>query len=515
MNKFLQKSHSPRRIIAIGRGEILVAVFDRLKNIYSTEFDHFVHIGGSNADLNMSCLLRMSKKKGRSGHLMEEDYFSGAASKLIASSSLDKSILVGLDNLQRGAEEFRYNPHPIEGFHDSQHYYHIVVDVLANILLRERIDLAIFFNIPHLFYDTLLYQVAKVLNIETLILSPSNFPNLYYSLRTIEDCGNLPPLPQGQFLEPMAIDSNETPNWHYMKSIAQERGELGHLSIMRIIHLFVYLLTRSPQKLLQPLYIFRLVKRMSHISSVFPKWRDPFADFFHVKHLVYFETLAEFESDKINMDQKFVYFPLQLQPELTTSSFGGRYADQALAIEQLACIVPDDCLIYVKENPKQTGKMRGTIFFHRLRRIRNIRLLPSYANTHELTDRAEFVATVSGTVGWEAICKGKNTLVFGTPWYRSFPGVVVYRDGLKFEDICNMTFDHHQLEQHYSWLRLRLHHGVIGRLSDQETDNFNLDSNAQIVAGKRSVVPGRSIVVSDFTLPHEPVLWKLKQKWIE
>ena len=32
---------------------------------------------------------------------------------------------------------------------------------------------------------------------------------------------------------------------------------------------------------------------------------------------------------------------------------------------------------------------------------------------------------------------------------------------------------------------------------------------------KRSVVPGRSIVVSDFTLPHEPVLWKLKQKWIE
>ena len=36
-----------------------------------------------------------------------------------------------------------------------------------------------------------------------------------------------------------------------------------------------------------------------------------------------------------------------------------------------------------------------------------------------------------------------------------------------------------------------------------------------LIYGKRSVVPGRSIVVSDFTLPHEPVLWKLKQKWIE
>ena len=39
--------------------------------------------------------------------------------------------------------------------------------------------------------------------------------------------------------------------------------------------------------------------------------------------------------------------------------------------------------------------------------------------------------------------------------------------------------------------------------------------NFDLIFRKRSVVPGRSIVVSDFTLPHEPVLWKLKQKWIE
>ena len=58
----------------------------------------------------------------------------------------------------------------------------------------------------------------------------------------------------------------------------------------------------------------------------------------------------------------------------------------------------------------QTGQIAGSMFFHRLRRIPNVRMLPSYANTYELTERAVFVATVTGTVGWEAICKGKKFL---------------------------------------------------------------------------------------------------------
>ena len=102
---------------------------------------------------------------------------------------------------------------------------------------------------------------------------------------------------------------------------------------------------------------------MRKISSAFPEWRDPFAKFFHVKQLTYFENLIEFECTEIDLNRKFVYFPLQLQPEMTTSSLGSRYSDQILAIEQLAKIIPTDCFIYVKENPKQTGKMARSHVF--------------------------------------------------------------------------------------------------------------------------------------------------------
>ena len=477
----------PWRILAVEHGKISAAIIKSLKNNFLADSGCLVHVGGRKSDLNISSLLRMSNTKSRTGHIMENDRFFNAGSELVASADFEDALLAGLDNLERRSLEFKYNHHYIQGFHDSQHYYQIVVDVLTNILLLKQINLILFFDVPHLFYDTILYQVAKVSGIRTLIFKQSIFSNKFYSLKSIDDCGKLPPIPEDYSANDYEIDSNKTPNWYYMRNIEQERGKLGHLTVRGVFHLFLHLLTSNPLQLLRPIFIIKVMRRMHRVSSAFPLWRDPFSSFFHLKQISYFESLAKFENSEIEFADNFVYFPLQLQPELTTSSLGGKFSDQLMAIERLSTIVPKDCFIYVKENPKQTGRMRGEMFFQRLWRIPNLKFLPSYANTHELTDRAIFVATVTGTVGWEAICKGKKVLVFGKPWYRKLPGVIEYHEEIKFADICNLIFEHATLEHHASWLVSRMHTGVISRAAARQKEDFSKEFSAHVHTAAKTI----------------------------
>ena len=168
---------------------------------------------------------------------------------------------------------------------------------------------------------------------------------------------------------------------------------------------------------------------------------------------------------------------------MTTSTLGGRFSDQLLAIEKLVDIIPENCFIYVKENPKQTGQMRSPNFMKRLLSTKNVRFLPSYIDTNTLIDNSVFVATITGTVGWEAIRKGKNVLVFGLAWYRSLTGAIQYYEDITYEDICEFTLHHELLEQNSGYLLSRSHEGLISHFGPNNRHNHvDIESNAKLVA---------------------------------
>jgi capsule polysaccharide export protein KpsC/LpsZ len=103
------------------------------------------------------------------------------------------------------------------------------------------------------------------------------------------------------------------------------------------------------------------------------------------------------------------------------------------------------------------------MFFHRLARIPNVEFMPSHASTHDLTAKALYVATISGTVGWEAVRKGKPALVFGPTWYAGFPGVHTWHAGLTHDHILAHPPEHAALEQAAGQLLSQAHAGVITR----------------------------------------------------
>lgn len=127
--------------------------------------------------------------------------------------------------------------------------------------------------------------------------------------------------------------------------------------------------------------------------------------------------------------EPFVLLALHFQPERATVPMGGMLGDQTLIADLLAVALESlGWDLYVKEHPWQLSSYsrsearRSPIFYERLARHPNVRLLPLDADTSSLIDEARAVATVTGSVGWQAICRGVPALVFGAAWYRDCPG---------------------------------------------------------------------------------------------
>jgi hypothetical protein len=438
-----------------------------------------VTFGSRAADYKASSLLRMTAAQGQRGHIMEGDRFTGCGLALTQSKWFELSLLEAMDTLQRGSEGHVYRSHELQSPSDYVNYVCIIADRIATILTEEEIDTVLFYDVPHLFYDSLMYHVAKALDLRTLVLRSAHMPQQFYSMSDITHLGHTRAVPGAR---PYPIEKGKVPELYYMKGIKQEKSELGHLTVRALMQLAAHVMMREPQLLLRPRRLWSIYRRMDAAARRLPKWRDPFAHFFHTDSLFFAEQLAEIEQTEPDLGQPFVYFPLHLQPEMTTSILGGVYRDQLMAIEATAAMLPEGYLIYVKENPKQDGRYRRSLFYHRLRRIRQVRMMPSHANTHDLTAASDYVATISGTVAWEAILMGKPALVFGDTWMQALPGVTRYRPGLCHGDIADDAVDHDALQQAVGVLVAASHGGTLSRHAARQDADHNAAANTEDVA---------------------------------
>ena len=446
----------------------------------SDDIDLRLHFGNDMADFKASSLSRMDTRKGQRGHVMRDQYYAGENYELLSSPIFRESMERTVDQLFRYSDGYRYRSHNLKNLQDYLDYFYILSDMLAQQIKDEEITHALFFNVPHLVCDTVLYDICKCLGIKTVVLTQSIFPGKYFSMESVEDFGFFDA--KNSKAAPMLIDQKENLDLFYMKNIGQAPEKSGKLSFKGWMNILAYMLLKKPSMFLSPFQFFKMLKRVRKIYGGFPAWRDPFSKFFHENEMAYFEHLMEFENQQIDIEQKFIYFPLQLQPEMTTSSLGGKYRDQLLAIEELSRILPDDIKIYVKENPKQGAYSRGPLFFHRLNRIPNVVCMPSFANTNTLIAHCEAVATITGTVGWEAVRKGKKAIVFGSTWYSSFPGVFRWSSALNYSTVENSTLEHAELEKVFGALLDACHDGVIERHYVKIDEGHDMEENVRLSA---------------------------------
>lgn len=344
------------------------------------------------------------------------------------------------DQLARDVAKFidvysRVNNAKGKDYFEHLNLFHLYYQYFSNLLKTREVDAVVYFGAPHVGVDYILYLAARALGVETVLTFQSFVPNRFFCVRTFEDYGVFDEFKHLGELVDLTIPRGHEKKHFYMAKIKNKRSLQAHKFFEDCL--------RAVFPSRQPISWTGVWQNLS-------------------KRIDYRRNYTHYVSIDVDTSKKFVYFPLQLQPELTTSILGKEYSDQLLAVERLSAILPDDWYIYVKENPKQGAQQRSTGFFQRMARIPNCLYVDIRIDTYELMRASQFVASVTGTACWESITGGKPALIFGQIWYMSYPGITVYRPDITVEEVMANAFTHEELEKAHSELHGRSIPGIIG-----------------------------------------------------
>lgn len=338
-------------------------------------------------------------------------------------------------------------------YQETLHIFNAYFDFFAELLQKNHVEIVLFSNLPHFGVDFILYKVAASLNIKTVMSNQSLIPNRFFYVSNIDDFGTFEGAEDSDDELSVTVEKKHLKNLgFYMSNIPSTKKCCACSLLNDMLHLLI-LKKKKPMTLTGAVQKFQICRAFNK--------RVPL-------HAVV----------QVDLSKKFVYFPLQLQPELTTSALGGIFEDQLLAIERISLLIPEDWFIYAKENPKQSQRQRDDYFFQRLSAIDKAVYVSTSVNTYDLIENCQFVSTITGTAGWEAISGGKCALVFGKAWYKSLPGVFEYCDDIRLHEILEYRIDHDELEKRYNKLIRKTAAGVVDLDYTSLVDNYSHAQNA-------------------------------------
>lgn len=150
------------------------------------------------------------------------------------------------------------------------------------------------------------------------------------------------------------------------------------------------------------------------------KLKERIKDFIKILNLTSKEKKVSFDS--LDKKDKYLLFPLHVQPEVTTLVFAQEYVDQINTILKIINYLPEDFYLYVKEHPSMF-KYRNLKDYKELKKNPKIKLISPQVSMKDLISFSEGVITLTGTAGYEAILLDKPVYLLGKVFYQIYPNV--------------------------------------------------------------------------------------------
>lgn len=263
---------------------------------------------------------------------------------------------------------------------------------------KNTIELFVSINIPHEIIDYIIYSVCKAKGVPTYFFYQFQ-PDISFLLKDIEfNILNVAP-------EKYSDQLNENLKLEVDKQMSSYDKKPFYMRDSRKSFLTLKNLKRILRSLIRPIDDFQ--------SGL-------------IRELIHLYTIKKYYSSKmktVDYNVNYVYFPLHLQPELSTSPLALSYVDQYLIVDLLDYYLPKDIRIYVKEHPNQDLLRRHLSDYHFLTKNSRVSFVDKSEDSEKLLKSSCAVVTCSGTVGWEAIFKNKPVMLFGHSFYKNFKNI--------------------------------------------------------------------------------------------
>lgn len=307
---------------------------------------------------------------------------------------------------------------------ERKHLYYNMIQYWYGVLTTYKPDMIIHGIIPHAAHTFLIQELARLLNIKTLMFEDTGVSDRLLAFSDFRDNSknlteNIKKNQSKNFL-PQDLSSDIQEYYKLQLDIKRDATPV-YIGVLKNRYAGFGLFTRRLKRLKQEIQKGAVLKML--IQAVAKRFKK--------------NLKIEYNQFQTNPDlnQKFIYTPLHLQPECTTSPKGDIFVDQILMLEILSAALPKNWIIYAKEHPIQWYH-RGSNFsgarykgyYKKISEIKNVKLIPIKTSTYALINKSQTIATVTGTAGWEAIMRSKPTLVFGQAWYRDCHGAFKVED---------------------------------------------------------------------------------------
>lgn len=349
----------------------------------------------------------------------------------------------------------------------ERHYLNLLKSWMA-VLDFYKVDLVVSAVNPHRVYDYVLYLLCKKRGIRFICLQYSLCIGRVYVTDNIYSIGDTFDDDYQAFLREGELSASRLPddirqafekvqkNYNEAKPYYMNQHVVSNKRYNNVFS-FVkkYLPRYSLSKLMKRRMSVPVTMRKNQKYSL-EESKNSLTEFFSYrrKKISYNKMMNKYYSSLCTMpaeDERYILLPLHYQPEATTSPAGDIFVNQRLCIETILKNTPDNYYVYVKEHPQQfQNHMLGQTsrikeFYSDILKSKRVRLMPLEVNSFELMKKAVAVATVTGTVGWEAVMHRLPVLVFGMIWFEKMPGVLRITDSNSAKKITqfleNYQFD--------------------------------------------------------------------------